>query len=219
MSARVRGVAIFDLDGTLIDSAPAIARALDRLRAARGLPQLDVALVRRWVSLGALALVGRALGLEGDADAGDIAAFRALYAEQPGGPGDLYPGIARALAALDAAGVVLGIATNKPQALSEKVLACTGIAAHFKTVVGGDAAPRPKPDGAHLRQALEAMDCSGPFDFIGDSSIDAMAARTAGARFLWAAWGYPDADALAPAHRTLHAPAGLVAAILHADHA
>ena len=216
----MRRVAIFDLDGTLIDSAPAIARALDRLRAARGLPGLDVELVRRWVSLGAPALVGRALGREGDADAGEITAFRASYAEQPGTPGDLYPGIADALAALRTAGVKLGICTNKPQALSEKVLAATGIAAHFVAVVGGDATPRAKPDGAHLRQTLAAMGCSGPqFDFVGDSRIDAEAAHAAGARFLWAAWGYADPDGLAHRGQAVPEPAALPAAILGRERA
>ena len=214
----MRRVAIFDLDGTLIDSAPAIARALDRLRATRGLPGLDVDLVRRWVSLGAPALVGRALGCEGDADADEIAAFRASYAERPGVPGDLYPGIADALAALRDAGVALGICTNKPQALSEKVLAAAGIEAHFVAVIGGDATPRPKPDGAHLRHALDAMDCSGlRFDFVGDSSIDADAAHAAGARFLWAAWGYADTGGLARRGHTVPTPAALPATILQRE--
>lgn len=214
----MRRAAIFDLDGTLIDSAPAIARALDRLRVSRGMSGLDVDLVRRWVSLGAPALVGRALGYAGDAGTDDIAAFRASYAQRPGVPADLYPGIHAALAELREAGVALGVCTNKPQALSEKVLAAAGIDAHFAAVVGSDATSRPKPDGAHLRQTLTAMGCDGSrFDFVGDSSIDAAAAHAAGARFLWAAWGYADAADLAHRGQVVPTPAALSAAILRQE--
>lgn len=207
-------IAVFDLDGTLVDSAPAIARALDRLRGSRGMPPIDLTLVRESVSLGAPGLVGHALGMAGDAGAGDVARFRAFYSEQPGGQEDLYPGIPEALAQLQAAGVVMGIATNKPQALSEKVLMGAGIAAYFGAVVGGDATPQPKPHPAHLGQVLDLLDWRGSFDFVGDSSIDAAAARAAGARFLWAAWGYADASDLANSDQTLRDPADLVAAVL-----
>lgn len=214
----VRRAAIFDLDGTLVDSAPSIARALAHLRAGHEEP--EVAQVRRWVGMGARTLVGRALGRDGDASDAELASFRAAYAAQPGTRGDLYPGIVEALAELREAGVALGVCTNKPQALSEKVLSATGIAMHFIAVVGGDAVTCPKPDGSHVLHTLASMDCSGlPFHFIGDTSVDAIAARASGADFLWASWGYADAANLDHHGRRLSSPAGLVQAILLAERA
>ena len=213
-------VAVFDLDGTLADSAPSIALALNRLREDRGLTPWLVARFRPWISRGAPALVGAALDLGTPADADDVAVFREVYASLPGSADDLYPGIAAALARLREAGAVLGVCTNKPQRLSEKLLAESGIAQHFATVVGGDAATRAKPHPAHLRQTLAAMRCEGlPFAFVGDSSVDADAAEAAGARFLWASWGYADADNLAQRGVRLASADDLASSILGPAHA
>jgi len=213
--------AIFDLDGTLVDSAPAIARALMHLRGGPDQPMPDLAEVRRWVGMGARTLVGCALGREGEASDEELDAFRGAYAAQPGTPDDVYPGIVNALAALRAAGITLGVCTNKPQVLSEKVLAATGIASHFVAVVGGDAIARAKPDGSHVLHTLAAMGCSGllPFHFIGDTTIDAIAARASGADFLWASWGYADDPALECHGRRLSTPAELSDAILWRERA
>jgi phosphoglycolate phosphatase len=208
-------VVVFDLDGTLADSAPSIALALNRLRESRGLSPWPVARFRPWVSRGAPALVGAALDLEMPADADQVAMFREVYAALPGSRQDLYPGIAEALAALSDAGAVLGVCTNKPQRLSEKLLAESGIAQHFVAVVGGDTVRRAKPHPDHLRQALAAMHCEGlPFAFVGDSSVDADAADAAGARFFWASWGYADADDLATRGIALASAGSLATSIL-----
>ena len=209
-------VAVFDLDGTLVDSAPAITLALTSLCHTRGLRAPALAEVRGWVSLGVNRLVGHALQLEGTANAEDIAAFRTCYAMQSSTADALYPGIAPALAQLHSAGVRLGVCTNKPQALAERVLSDTGIATFFTAVVGGDATPLPKPDGAHLHHTLVQMGCAEqPFTFIGDSSVDALAAAGCGARFLWASWGYSDVDTL-PGLR-LTTPESLVTTLLYGD--
>jgi phosphoglycolate phosphatase len=208
-------IVVFDLDGTLADSAPSIALALNRLRESRGLMPWPVARFRPWISRGAPALVGAALELSTPADADDVAMFRSAYAALPGSAGDLYPGIAEALVQLRESGAVLGVCTNKPQRLSEKVLAECGIAQHFATVVGGDAATHAKPHPAHLRQTLAAMRCEGlPFAFVGDSSVDADAADAADARFLWASWGYADASNLAERGTRLASASDLATAIL-----
>ena len=209
-------VAVFDLDGTLADSAPAIARALNQSRAARGLPALAVERFRPWISHGAPALVGAALELGVPADAQAVEAFRDVYRGCAGSPEDLYPGIGDAVARLHGAGVVMGVCTNKPQLLSEKVLSETGLARYFTAVVGGDRTARPKPDPAHLRQTLVEMGCTAdtPFSFIGDSLIDAQAAAAAGARFLLASWGYADADDLSTRGVRLDDAAALIDAVL-----
>jgi phosphoglycolate phosphatase len=211
---------IFDLDGTLVDSAPAIARALAHLRPGFDEPVPDVAQIRRWVGMGARTLVGRALGYEGDASNAELASFRAAYAAQPGTRDDLYPGIADALFALRQAGMTMGVCTNKPQALSEHVLAATGIASYFATVVGGDAVAHPKPDGSHVLHTLASMGCSGlPFHFIGDTGVDGVAAHASGADFLWASWGYADAQNLDCHGRRLSSPADIAGAILREERA
>jgi phosphoglycolate phosphatase len=208
-------VVVFDLDGTLADSAPSIALALNRMRQSRGLVPWPVVRFRPWISRGAPALVGAALDHRLPAVADDLAAFRQIYAALPGSADDLYPGIAEALTRLREAGAVLGVCTNKPQRLSEKVLADSGIARHFAAVVGGDAVARAKPDPDHLRQTVAAMRCEGrPFAFVGDSSVDADAADAAGARFFWASWGYADADDLARRGVRLASADHLASAIL-----
>lgn len=213
-------VVVFDLDGTLADSAPSIALALNRLRDDRGLAAWPVSRFRPWISHGAPALVGAALELATSARAADVATFRQLYAAQTGSPDDLYPGITEALGLLREAGVMLGVCTNKPQRLSEKVLAESGIAQHFAAVVGGDAATQAKPHPAHLLQTLAAMRCEGrDFAFVGDSSVDADAAQAAGARFFWASWGYADADNLAERGVVVASAANLGQSILGAAHA
>jgi phosphoglycolate phosphatase len=208
-------VVVFDLDGTLADSAPSIARALNQLRQDRGLAPWPVPRYRPWVSRGAPALVGAALERSAPANAEDIAAFRETYASLTGSPDDLYPGIAEALVMLREAGVVLGVCTNKPQRLSEKVLTESGIARHFAAVVGGDLATQAKPHPSHLLQTVAAMRCEGQaFTFVGDSSLDADAAQAAGARFLWASWGYVDADNLVERGAVIASPADLAPSIL-----
>lgn len=215
----MRPVAMFDLDGTLADSAPSIAGALNRLRQDRGLAPWPVSRYRPWVSRGAPALVGAALEQAAPANAADVAAFRQVYAAVTGSPDDLYPGIAEALVLLREAGAVLGVCTNKPQRLSEKLLAESGIAQHFAAVVGGDAATQTKPHPAHLLQTLAAMRCEGrAFAFVGDSSVDADAAQAAGARFFWASWGYVDADNLSQRGVVVASAADLGPLILGAVH-
>ena len=208
-------VVVFDLDGTLADSAPSISLALNQLRGERGLAPWPAARVRPWVSRGASALVGAALDLDTPAGAGDVAAFRKIYAALPASADDLYPGIADALARLREAGATLGVCTNKPQRLSEKVLDGAGIAHCFAAVVGGDAVRQAKPHPAHLRQTLAEMGCvDRPFAFVGDSSVDADASDAAGARFFWASWGYADTVDLARRGTPLASAAELVPAIL-----
>ena len=211
----MRHVAIFDLDGTLIDSAPAITRALNVLRDAHGLSALDAVQVRRWISLGAASLIGRALGLAGDADTHTIAAFRTHYAEQPSSSDDVYPGTTLALRVLHGAGVAMAVCTNKPQTLSERVLTQSGLSDYFQAVLGGDTVQCCKPDPAHVIDTLVAMGCEGSaFDFIGDSHVDAAAAKASGGRFLWASWGYADTAPLAPPERTLSHPSDIPDAVL-----
>ena len=208
-------IVVFDLDGTLTDSAPTIGAVLDGLRAERDLPALPVQAYRGWISLGASTLVGAALGLSATAGPELLAEFRRRYASTRATPADLYPGVESALQALARAGKPMGVCSNKPHALCEKVLAETGIRRFFTAVSGGDSVEQSKPHPMHLMQTLAAMDCAGrPFFFIGDSLIDAQAAAGAGATFLWASYGYADSDELARRGQRLDSAHDIAPAIL-----
>lgn len=182
---------LFDLDGTLVDSARDIARALSIISEARGGAPIDAAMVRPLVSLGAATLVTSALGLvAGDPDA-DLGAFRQVLGALAADPGIVYPGVAAALSALGRIGHPMAIVTNKPESLSRRLLDDLALAPHFAAIVGGDTAAFPKPHRAPIDHALAALGASATNAlFIGDSEIDAAAARGCGMPFLLYRGGY-----------------------------
>jgi phosphoglycolate phosphatase len=184
------GSILFDLDGTLVDSAQGIAVALDEIRSARGGGPVDLQSVRAWVSLGAKTLVANALGdLAGDSDQ-DLAAFRAILGAQTPDPGHVYPGVGACLERL-AKIAPLAIVTNKPEALSRQLLEQLGLAPLFQVIVGGDTAEQPKPHPAPMLRALEAVGGQGATSWmIGDSIVDARAAQAVGAAFMLFEGGY-----------------------------
>lgn len=182
---------LFDLDGTLVDSAPGIAAALTQLRVERGAGPVVADTVRPWISLGAETLVARALGEHAREPAADLARFRAVLADLPTDPTCLYSSVVETLEALGRAGFAMAVVTNKPEGLSRGLLANLHLAQHFVTVVGGDSTARPKPDPAPMHHALAALG-AGPQQamLIGDSAVDAAAARTFGMPFLLFEGGY-----------------------------
>lgn len=192
-----RAPILFDLDGTLVDSARSIAAALSAVAISRGGAAIDPARVRPLVSQGVGVLVATALGeLAGDS-AADIAAFRAELSSQAADPADLYPGAAETVRALTAAGHPLAIVTNKPEALSRKLLGELDLLACLGTVVGGDTCRTAKPDPLPLHHALAAIapgaQPAGAV-MIGDSDVDGLAARAAGCRFVRFTGGYGPAS-------------------------
>lgn len=181
---------LFDLDGTLVDSAVTIALALSELSAVRGGGPAEVATVRRLVSRGAPALVRETLGpLAGD-EAQDVAAFRAILAGIPADPAMIFPGVVEALDTLMGAGHRCAVVTNKPESLTRLLLDQLDMTRFFGAVVGGDTLPTCKPDPAPLRHALAQLDTPAPAIMIGDSAVDARAAEGAGLPFMLYARGY-----------------------------
>lgn len=183
---------VFDLDGTLIDSAPDIHATANAVLAAEGMGALDLPTVRGFIGHGVPHLVTRLLGAHGIADearaARMVAAFAPIY-EQAVGLTTVYPGAAEALAALRARGHVLGLCTNKPVAPARAVLRHLGLLEFFAAIVGGDSAPRRKPDPAPLRMAIAACG-DGPALYVGDSEVDAETARAAGVPLILYTKGY-----------------------------
>ncbi|MCU0955056.1 MAG: phosphoglycolate phosphatase [Hyphomicrobium sp.] len=192
MSPPVRAV-VFDLDGTLIDSVPDIAAALNRCLVARGRAVLDEESVTRLVGGGARELVARALGPgtpPAEIDAA-LADFLAGYSAEPVTLTRLYPGAIELLEALRQAGVPLAICTNKPQDLTMLILGRLSLAHYFTVVWGGEPGKPLKPDAACLRSVCEAFG-GAPAEtvMVGDSLTDVDAARAAGCPVIVVAHGY-----------------------------
>ncbi|CAA7621759.1 phosphoglycolate phosphatase [Magnetospirillum sp. UT-4] len=186
---------VFDLDGTLIDSAPDVRAALNRLLAEEGRPKLTLAAVQDMVGEGAGPLMERAWAATGaPADRGAVPAlverYLAHYRAHPADETVVFDGVRTLLPRLRQAGCRLGVCTNKPHAMTLVVLAALGLAEHFDAVLGGDF-PRRKPDGEHVRETLRRMGADGlPALYVGDSRTDVLAARDAGMPVVCVDWGY-----------------------------
>lgn len=188
--------ALFDLDGTLADSAASIAVALNRLLAEIDRPALPVSAVADMVGDGAALLLERAFAASGDPVAG--AAFEALLARYlvhleatPPAPEAIFPGVPAALDRLTAAGWRLAVCTNKPEAATHAALRSLGLEGRFGAVIGGDTLPRRKPDPDPLLAALERLEVpAGRAVMVGDNRNDALAAQAAGLPVVLVTFGY-----------------------------
>ena len=188
---------LFDLDGTLLDSAPDMAATVNRMRASRGVPPMPLAELRPHVSKGARAMSAAAFPeLGGEVPPELVREFLAVYAEELGRHGAAFDGIEAMLAALEADGARWGIVTNKPEALARALMPTLGWETRSGVLIGGDTLAERKPHPLPLLHAAEAMgvavaDCV----YVGDDERDIVAARAAGMRSLVALWGYRlDAD-------------------------
>ena len=184
---------IFDLDGTLIDSAPDIHAASNRVLAEAGFAPLTLAQVRSFIGKGVPHLVARLLQASGEAPDGPqhaamVARFTARY-ESAVGLTRPYPGVVAALDALAAGGLELGLCTNKPVAPARAVLRHLGLDHHFKVLIGGDSLPQRKPDPAPLLATLAALG-GGVAVYVGDSEVDAATAAAARLPFALFTEGY-----------------------------
>ena len=188
---------VFDLDGTLVDSAPDIGTAVNKLLREEGRPALDPASVTAFVGDGAAQLVRRAFAASGPAPEGTaleayLARFMVHYRAEPARLTRAYDGVDAVLGALKHAGHRLGVCTNKPDALIVAVLEGTGLACHFDAAVGPDKVARRKPDPAHLRATLDAMGIApgAPAVMVGDSVNDVRAAHGLGLPCICVTYGY-----------------------------
>ncbi|HEV2364400.1 MAG TPA: phosphoglycolate phosphatase [Caulobacteraceae bacterium] len=192
---------VFDLDGTLVDTAPDLVGTLNELLLAEGAPPLALDVARPLIGGGARRLMARgwaAAGLELDParmpELYDrfIAAYRARIADHS----VPFPGVEEALEELAAGGAKLAVCTNKPTALSLELLSRLGLAARFRAIVGPEFAPAPKPDPRHLLAALERLGARPDRALmVGDSPADAAAARDAGAGLVLVSYGYTETPA------------------------
>lgn len=181
---------VFDLDGTLIDSAPDIQGIANDLLIAEGAEPLDLQQTHEFIGNGLGVFVQRMRALRGipdDAHDRLIEAFTEQYYTAYSRT-TLYPGVREALTELSQ-DHTLGICTNKLIGPCHAVLKHLEIDGFFSTVWGGDSLPTRKPDPAMLHAALDALG-SGPRIYVGDSEVDAETAKRAGVPFLLFTEGY-----------------------------
>lgn len=186
---------VFDLDGTLIDSAPDIARAVNRALGEHGRGPLRLEQVAGMVGDGSTALLRRAIHTTGpDLPEPEfqsaLSRFLDIYYEESENPSCLYPGVAETLAELSVRGVALGLCTNKPERITRRLLTFLGLEALFGAVAGGDTLPVKKPDGRHLGWVIESLG-GGRAAMVGDNANDVQAARSAGVPVVAVSYGYP----------------------------
>ncbi|HSS29166.1 MAG TPA: phosphoglycolate phosphatase [Usitatibacter sp.] len=184
---------IFDLDGTLVDSAGEIDAALAGAFAEREIEPLRKPEIERLIGRGVRSLVERALAMRGsDADAGEmVEAFEAHYARTVGTQAALFPATLGGLRILRAARTRLAVVTNKPRAFTEALLAQLGILEFFDAVVAGDDGVARKPAGDMLVAACERMGTTVEDTLmLGDSETDVRAARAAGCPVWCVPYGY-----------------------------
>jgi N-acetyl-D-muramate 6-phosphate phosphatase len=184
---------LFDLDGTLIDSAPDLAGAANAMRTARGLDPLPMASLRPMVGAGARGMVGLAFGVKpGQPDYDELRAeFLDTYARTLLVHTAVFAAMQPVLNHLDAQGRRWGIVTNKAERFTHPIVAGLGLASRAAVVVCGDTTPHSKPHPEPLFEAARrAGTTTSGCVYVGDDARDIQAGRAAGMATLAAAWGY-----------------------------
>jgi len=183
---------LFDLDGTLADTAPDLAAAMNQVRTGRGLEPTPYEILRPVASAGARGLIGAAFGMKpGDDGYEELrVAFLDTYEAAIAVHTRLFDGISTLLAGLEERGMAWGIVTNKAARFTDRLVPKIGLG-HAGCVISGDTTPHPKPHPAPLLEAakrlgLPAEQCW----YVGDDLRDVQAGRAAGMATVAAAWGY-----------------------------
>ncbi len=183
---------LFDLDGTLADTAPDLAAAVNKMRTDRGLAETPYEQLRPMASAGARGLIGVAFG-KTPADEGYEAMrteFLDNYAARIAEHTELFEGMHPLLEALEARGIRWGIVTNKPARFTDALVPLIGLA-HAACVVSGDTTPHAKPHPEPLFEAARRLKLdAGACWYVGDDLRDIQAGKAAGMPTVAAAWGY-----------------------------
>ncbi|HGM5491980.1 TPA: phosphoglycolate phosphatase [Serratia fonticola] len=203
--SAIRGLA-FDLDGTLVDSAPGLAAAIDLALAEMALPQAGEALVSTWIGNGADVLVQRALRwAEVEATPEQCLKMRQrfdhFYAQTVESGSRLFPQVTETLAQLAKLGYPLALVTNKPTPFVAPLLAALGINDFFSLIIGGDDVVEKKPHPAPLYLVFGKLGLrASEVLFVGDSRNDIQAAQAAGCQSVGLTYGYNYGEAIALSH-------------------
>jgi len=192
---------VFDLDGTLVETAPDLLAALNHVLGDEGLGPIQLADIRTMIGHGAKAMIRAGLSQHGRPDPLDAEidrlwrTFLDYYQANIAVHSRPFAGLVPLLAELRAAGAILAVCTNKTQALSERLLDALDLSKDFSAIVGADAVPEKKPCGDHILRAISAA--GGSQDkaiMVGDSRTDERAALDAGLPFIFVPFGYESAS-------------------------
>jgi phosphoglycolate phosphatase len=185
---------IFDLDGTLVDSAEDLRAALNKLLGELNLRPIEANEIKAMIGDGVLKLVERALiAANGDPEQRDflLPRFLAIYQANPAALTRCYPGVLETLNALRHKGFRLAVVTNKPVFATKKILEALSLAEFFPVIVGGDSLPMRKPDPAQLFEAAQQLGVNVDQTLmVGDNIHDVEAAHAAGMRCVAVSYGY-----------------------------
>lgn len=193
--ADSKGAIVFDLDGTLIDSAPDLHAALNKVLTDEGAAAVSLQQTRSFIGHGIPHLVHAARLASGIDPAREAAMTAAMFRHYMAAPARLsrpYPGAIACLETLQARGHPLGLCTNKAIAPTRMILEALGLARFFPVVIGGDSVAQKKPDPAPLHAAFAPL--GPPLLYVGDSEVDSETARAAGIPFALHTEGYRKAD-------------------------
>jgi phosphoglycolate phosphatase len=187
---------VFDLDGTLVDTALDLAAALNHVLVAAGRRPVEPPTVRMLVGHGARVLLQHGFAETGDPLAPDavgnyVAQFLAFYANNIARESSPFPGVREALVRLSEAGARLGVCTNKPEALSRSLLRALDLDCHFGAILGADSLAFKKPDPRHFLETVNGLGGNPARSvFIGDSPVDVATARAAQVPIIAVTFGY-----------------------------
>ncbi|MGB8364598.1 MAG: HAD-IA family hydrolase [Rhizomicrobium sp.] len=187
---------VFDLDGTLVDTAPDLISALNAVLVSEHRPTVPLDDVRHLVGHGARAMLDKAMQMTGEPVAperlpGLVDAFIAHYRVHIAAQSRVFPGVVATLQALAGEGARLGVLTNKQQELTDLLLPAVGLARHFRAIHGAGRLDVAKPDARVFHHVLEEMGGTGAGSvMIGDSATDVATARAAGVPVILLSYGY-----------------------------
>jgi len=194
-------VVAFDLDGTLVDTAPDLMGTLNTVLGEEGLPPLAYEMAPLLVGRGAKVMLERGFAADGrplqEPEASRLfARYIEVYLGRIADHSRPYPGVLPALDQFEAEGAILAVCTNKRTDLSLAVLDALDLTRRFKVIVGADLAPRPKPDASHLLHTIElAGGDPRRAIMVGDSINDVLAAKNAEVPVVVVSYGYTDVPA------------------------
>ena len=192
---------LFDLDGTVVDTAPDLLRAVNLLRWRRGLAAMPMAGLRGQVSQGSRAMLAAAIPQfelrPPETQAALVQELLAAYGADISCDSRPFAGVTAVLDALAARRMLLGIVTNKPVELARQLLRALGLEARFQVLIGGDSLAERKPHPLPVLTACARMGVDPVRAvFVGDDARDVQAGAAAGCRTVAVAWGYVDVDTL-----------------------